>query len=66
MSECAIDTEARYDIDIRGKKLGGKGSGRYFESPLFRPLIAGCSIDKGPLELWLWGDPVPLSIVELV
>ena len=62
VSICRMDTEARSDVDITGKKNGPKGSGRYFESPHFRPLIARWRIDDEPMEEWLAGQPCPESL----
>lgn len=57
MSEARCDFETRSDVDLRKR-----GSGPYFASPNFRPLILCYAIDDAPIKHWTWGQPCPADL----
>jgi DNA polymerase len=52
-----IDFETRAKVDLKKH-----GAAVYFECPHFRPLLASCRIQRGPMRRWRWGEPCPADL----
>jgi DNA polymerase bacteriophage-type len=53
------DIESRSQVDLR--KVGAH---RYAADPSTEVLCMAFAVDDGPVQLWVWGDPIPAEFPE--